>query len=199
MAKLNVYFETYGCTSNQADTEIMKYIVGSSHRIVSRFHDCDVAVINSCGVIEHTQRKVFRQVSHYRSAGKKVVLTGCLPKIDPDSLLANGQNIAISPDSINLINQAIKCAVKDFPFNPLPQNLDKAGLRNPDGGVVFPIPIAEGCLGECSYCASPVRYSNRMQGTQAHSTGHRRFWKGFGKQSCRARRRNLPNRRRIQG
>jgi MiaB-like tRNA modifying enzyme len=97
---------------------------------------------------------VFRQVSHYRSAGKKVVLTGCLPKIDPDSLLANGQNIAISPDSINLINQAIKCAVKDFPFNPLPQNLDKAGLRNPDGGVVFPIPIAEGCLGECSYCAT---------------------------------------------
>jgi len=48
---MKVYIETYGCTMNQGDTETMMGILEKEHELVDDVRDCDVAVINSCGVI----------------------------------------------------------------------------------------------------------------------------------------------------
>lgn len=152
---MKVYFETFGCTSNRADTQIMEGLVEVNHELVEGLEECDVAVINSCAVIEHTQRKVIKRVREVKDVGKKVVLAGCLSKIDPGSLLECRPDCAIPPSSINLINQALDAASEGTQFRPINLRSDKPSLiRKLDGEVIVPIPIAEGCLGSCSYCAT---------------------------------------------
>jgi MiaB-like tRNA modifying enzyme len=151
---MKVFFETFGCTSNQADTEIMRGIVGGNHNIVSTLEDSDVVVINSCGVIERTQRKVIKKIKESKVIGKKVILAGCLPKIEPESILEYRPDSTVPPASINQINQAVEAAFKGLSFNPSYQVLDKASLVEPNGGPIAKIPISEGCLGSCSYCAT---------------------------------------------
>jgi MiaB-like tRNA modifying enzyme len=154
MVKLKVFFETFGCTSNQADTEIMKGLVQGPHMIVTDLEDCEVVVINSCGVIEHTQRKVIKSARKAASEGKKVVLAGCLSKIDPDSIAESGADSTIAPDSLDLINQALDAALNGGSIISSSQPVDKSFLRIAEGQIIVAIPIAEGCLGSCSYCAT---------------------------------------------
>lgn len=156
---MKLYFETYGCTSNRADTEIMEGLVEDSHEIVGRPEDCDVAVINSCGVIDGTTRKVMRRVREMKGAGKRVVLAGCLPRIDPDSLQDCRPDFVLGPDSIGSIGDVLG-SLEDGNDGGSVQTLkvtgfDKAAARRrPDGSVIRAIPIAEGCLGGCSYCGT---------------------------------------------
>jgi MiaB-like tRNA modifying enzyme len=156
MVKFKVYFETFGCTSNRADTQIMEGFVEDNHEIVDSAHECDVAVINSCGVIEHTQRKVIRRVKEIKSDGKRVILAGCLPKIYPDSLLECKPDYTLPPDSISLMPDTLKTLEEGLSFQTLVATRpDKAAMkRRENGSVIAAIPIAEGCLGKCSYCAT---------------------------------------------
>jgi MiaB-like tRNA modifying enzyme len=145
MVKLKVYFET-----------LMKGLVENHHKVVNRFEDCDVVVVNSCGVIERTQRKVIKHVKESKAAGKKVVLAGCLPKIDPSSIEDSKPDSVIHPNSLNLINNALSDS-HGFMSGSLDHSisrLDKALMRGMSGRPITPIPIAEGCLGNCTYCAT---------------------------------------------
>ncbi len=153
MAKLKVYFETFGCTSNRADTDIMAGFVQDTHEIVEDSAECDVAVINSCGVIEHTQRKVLRRVAKVKGEGKKVVLAGCLPRIDIDSSINCGADAVINPEEIHLINEVVDAHGGTSCFS---SSSDKASMkrRKRRGEAIAAVPIAEGCLGSCSYCAT---------------------------------------------
>jgi MiaB-like tRNA modifying enzyme len=150
---MRVYFETFGCTSNQADTEIMKGLVKRHHLVGSR-SDCEVVVINSCGVIDRTERKVLKTAQAARAEGKKVVLAGCLSRINPDALSIFKPDSIVTPDSINLINQALDAASNGGSIISSPQQVDKASLRDMKGQLIGAIPIAEGCLGSCSYCGT---------------------------------------------
>ncbi len=154
MVKLKVFFETFGCTSNQADTEIMKGLVRKRHIVVGSQGDSEVVVINSCGVIEHTQRKVIKSARKATSEGKKVVLAGCLSRIDPGSIAESGADSTIAPDSLDLINQALDAASNGGSIISSSKPVDKAFLGIAEGHIIAAIPIAEGCLGSCSYCAT---------------------------------------------
>jgi MiaB-like tRNA modifying enzyme len=154
MAKLKVYFETFGCTSNQADTHIMRGIVEKSHNVVNNLEDSEVVVINSCGVIAHTQRNVLKRLRAAKESGKRVVLAGCLSKIDPESFSECQPDGIITPDSIHLIGQALANHVMGYNLGKSTDSVDKAFLWEPNGSAIAAIPIAEGCIGSCSYCAT---------------------------------------------
>lgn len=154
MVKLKVYFETFGCTSNQADTEIMKSLLEKSYHLAGSRKDCDVLVINSCAVIERTERKVLKTAQAAREEGKKVVLAGCLSLINPDAVSQLKPDSIVTPDSINLIGRAVDGAVKEGFSTASSQRIDKAALQDVKGQIIGAIPIAEGCLGSCSYCGT---------------------------------------------
>ncbi len=154
MVKLKVFFETFGCTSNQADTGIMKSLLENSHHLVSSRRDCDVVVINSCAVIDRTERKVLKAAKAARAEGKKVVLAGCLSRINPDAVSRFKPDSIVTPDSIDLIGPAVDGAVKGGFTAASTHRVDKASLRDVKGQLIGAIPIAEGCLGLCSYCGT---------------------------------------------
>lgn len=84
---LEVYFESFGCTANQNSTEIMKGLVKQAGLNITLNSDfADLIIINSCIVKEPTQEKIRNRVYDFLKKGKKVILTGCMPRLNENSL-----------------------------------------------------------------------------------------------------------------
>ncbi len=152
---MKVYFETYGCTMNQGDTEIMMGLV-KNHKIVNNAQDSEIIIMNTCGVIEYTERKIIKNTKKYQAQGKKVIISGCLPKINPDVIEKTSPDAIISARSLGSINNAIETVKRNRQFiqvknnNPIKSNTTKRRTQHP----IAIVPISEGCLGRCSYCGT---------------------------------------------
>lgn len=156
---MRIYFKTFGCTMNKADEELMRCIVSEKHEIAESADSCDVAIVNSCGVIERTELDVLREIRELKRKNKKVVVSGCLTKINLEALKNLGIDGAISPRAISGILEAVEktCEGNFRGLSDLKE--DKAELRLKyngalENGVIAPISIAEGCLSACTYCAT---------------------------------------------
>jgi|Deesub1362B_J571_1020462.scaffolds.fasta_scaffold07489_1 MiaB-like tRNA modifying enzyme len=150
-----VYLETYGCTMNQADSDIIRGIISKRHEI-SDLDEADIVVINSCGVIEFTERKILKRIEELKR-DKKVVVAGCLPRIAARKVrevadFVIGTNVydiqravesALNNESFFL---ARKPEVDKSEFSPV-----KCRLRE---SVIAIVSISEGCLGKCTFCAT---------------------------------------------
>ncbi len=119
------------------------------HELVEDAGECDVAVINSCGVIEHTERKILKRVRIFKEMNKRVVMAGCLPAINPSAVEEAGVDEVVkrNPGSILSAVQGIEELNQDEVLH---------APRKRGSAVVAIVPIAEGCLGKCSYCATRI-------------------------------------------
>ena len=108
---VKVYIETYGCTMNQADTDILRGVVAQKYRLVDTAENADVVLINSCGVVEFTERKILKRILVLKKSGKIVIVAGCLPRISLKKIekVADG---ALSPDNILKANEVIEKVLK---------------------------------------------------------------------------------------
>ena len=153
LLKLNVkvYFSTYGCTMNQGDTEILRALVARRHEVVGSPEESDAVVVNSCAVVGFTERKVLKEIGRLKQAGKRVVLTGCLPGANPSSAYASGADIVLPLERIADINSAIEGRPAQEAAPLIKPELPK--LRHHNSAIAI-VAISEGCLGACSYCAT---------------------------------------------
>jgi len=158
------YLKTYGCKLNQADSDLIRGILSKDFQEVYSFQQADFIVINSCGVIEKTEKKIIKEIKKLRKEKKKIFLTGCLPLISSFNFLEIVDGI-VYPSEILKIGERIK----DFLLKKHTQKkflernalkIDKAryfslkkreNLKDNCSAIVA---IAEGCLGNCSYCAT---------------------------------------------
>lgn len=125
---MKVHIETYGCTANQSDSQRMKDILlRNDHEIVDSVENADIVIVNTCTVIERTDRQMLKRLRELN--GRKVIVAGCLPAARPDALLDFDVLGTITPGSISRDNVTVV----------------------PDG-VIGAIAISEGCVGQCSYC-----------------------------------------------
>ncbi|NHW23970.1 MAG: tRNA (N(6)-L-threonylcarbamoyladenosine(37)-C(2))-methylthiotransferase [Archaeoglobales archaeon] len=149
---MRVAIETYGCTMNQADSDIIRAYL-SENFTISSIEDAEVVVINSCGVIDFTERKIIRRILELKNAGKRVVLAGCLTRISKQALeLADS---AISPDNLDKVVDAVRSAFDGGVHFLEWSNADKSCLQKlRNEGAIAIVSISEGCLGHCSFCAT---------------------------------------------
>jgi len=149
---VRVAIETYGCTMNQADSDIIRAYL-SENFTISSIEDAEVVVINSCGVIDFTERKIIRRILELKNAGKRVVLAGCLTRISKQALeLADS---AISPDNLDKVVDAVRSAFDGGVHFLEWSNADKSCLQKlRNEGAIAIVSISEGCLGHCSFCAT---------------------------------------------
>jgi len=147
---------TYGCKLNQADSEIIYGILSKKFQPSSE-DEADFVVINSCGVIEKTQRKIERKIRVLKKKHKKIILAGCLPLISEK--IVDQVDGVIGPQNILEIQEVVKQVLegqKPVYLDKIP--IDKAKLcslkKRTSLTATAIIPIAEGCLGECAYCAT---------------------------------------------
>ena len=155
---MNFYLKTYGCKLNQADSELIRGLLLKDHKESSK-EEADFVVLNTCGVVERTERKILKEAIELKQKGKKIIISGCLPLISFDecSKVADG---IIGPTNISSIPLIVKKVLKgEKAINIKKKKIDKSELclkkkRGERESCSAIISIAEGCLGSCSYCAT---------------------------------------------
>src|SRR4030042_1551737 len=77
----NVYVETYGCSANQNNSEIIKgLLTRAGFCTVSSEKNADIVIINTCIVKGITLQKMFSRIEE-AAASRKVIVAGCLADV----------------------------------------------------------------------------------------------------------------------
>lgn len=142
-----IYFETYGCPSNKADTEVMKALLGA--RVCEKEEEADIVIVNSCGVKGQTERKILKRVSLLCDK-KKVIVTGCLPKITER---IDGRASLLGINVSDILSAVSEVEKGNRVVNVRDRHENKASLQR-RFSLITTIPISEGCLHVCTYCAT---------------------------------------------
>ncbi|NJE43181.1 tRNA (N(6)-L-threonylcarbamoyladenosine(37)-C(2))-methylthiotransferase [Thermococcus sp. GR6] len=156
---IKVHVETYGCTRNKADAEIMEAILlRAGYELVETPESADYVVVNTCAVKDPTEKHMRERIKELLDSGKRVIVTGCLTHVNPDIIDPRVSGI-LGVKSIDRIAEAIDLAERDGKLVSVEgwreRSLDKLGLpRLWRSGVAFVVPISEGCLNACTYCAT---------------------------------------------
>lgn len=160
---LKYYLETYGCSLNAADSDI---IVGrldaiDGHR-VKDIEEAELILLNTCGVKEPTEDKIIHRLEELGQRTLPVIVTGCLPKISIDRVekAIPGYAALLGPQSIETLASIIPRIMGGERGIRHIESDDAYKLKwfaGPPDSVICTIPICEGCLGSCAYCA--VRFA----------------------------------------
>ncbi len=156
MAPLDVFIRNFGCSANTADSEVLAGCLSQAgFQFAASESQADVIIYNTCAVKGPTENRVI-YVMKRAQKNKKIIVTGCLPKINFERLLREVNfDAAIGPsagkeivDIVNRVSKGEKITdVRDLDLLP---SLDLPKIRkNP---VISIVPINYGCLGSCSYC-----------------------------------------------
>ncbi len=140
---MKLYFEAYGCTMNQGESKLMqKWSAEAGHEIVDSPEKADVIVFSGCVVIDHTYRHMMKRLGELKSLGKNMIVSGCLASVFRDEVLKEVPSARILPT---------------WDIEKITDYLGKAGeSRSFRWGVIGIIPIAQGCMGNCTYCITKI-------------------------------------------
>ena len=166
MQNNSFYIETYGCTSNKADSYIISNVLKKSNYTQVSLEDAQFIIINTCGVKEQTENKIKARLENLHKQykndpSKYLIIAGCLPYIASNyvevikRIVPSFGAIIDLNTIINLpeIFQEIKVGKKNLIIRS-DKSIDKAKylINHPHGKITGIIPISEGCFGTCTYC-----------------------------------------------
>lgn len=140
---MKYFVESYGCTMNYGEGEqLSKKMEGLGHTKTDSVDDADIVILNTCTVVETTEKNMIRRMGDLKKKGKKVIVTGCMAKVQPKRITIRlPDSVIIPPDRYpefdELVSNEFGCC--DTPVE------SKYGMS-------AILPIAQGCLGNCSYC-----------------------------------------------
>lgn len=155
----NIYVETYGCSANKFDSEIMIGILEKFGYTISGLKDADYLLINTCGVKQPTEEKIIHRLKQLSNINKKIIVAGCLPKINLNRIRKTVPNFSaiLDTNSIHKIDEIVKNIENGksniIYFSDKPEQkpiLPKHSFNQ----VISIISISEGCLSSCSYCCT---------------------------------------------
>ena len=111
--------------------------------------DADLVILNTCTVVDTTEKKMIERISELKGAKKEIIVTGCMAKAQTSRISIRLPNsLIIPPDSYDSISEI----VSDRYGIRVPCNAGYGTGTNSDCRVTAIIPIAQGCLGDCAYC-----------------------------------------------
>ncbi|SNR24811.1 tRNA (N(6)-L-threonylcarbamoyladenosine(37)-C(2))-methylthiotransferase [Halorubrum vacuolatum] len=136
------HIETYGCTSNRGESrEIERALRDGGHRPAPGPDEADVAILNTCTVVEKTERNMLRRAEELADETAELVITGCMALAQGEAFREAGIDAEVLHwDAVpeHVLNGECPTVTPDV--DPV---LD---------GVVGILPIARGCMSNCSYC-----------------------------------------------
>lgn len=159
---MNIYIETFGCTFNQADSEIMAGLLQKEgYTLVEGVEDAEVVFLNTCYVKQPTEQKVINRILKLQDEHptKKLVISGCMVEIDQEKLEKLAPNASwIGPHQITQAPDMVKAigageTVRLTGFGDVNKVCQPKIRSNP---LINIIQICEGCDGFCSYCCTRI-------------------------------------------
>lgn len=157
-----VYIETYGCSNNLAESQIMAGLLEKSGFVlVDEEKNADIVIVNTCGVKDKTENKIIYRLSSFRDTypGKKLIVAGCLPEADKDRVRnAAPQSVIVSTNNINKIAIAADFALQDeiveFVGVSREEKVNVPKIRSNE--AVDIVPISSGCISSCTFCSTKL-------------------------------------------
>ncbi len=158
----SVYVETYGCALNHADTALMlSVLAGRGYRRVESPEEADVIIVNTCTVRAETEERMRRAIERLRrvarSRGARLIVAGCMASAQPYTVKRIApEAVLVSTANVHKVDVAVeegKDLLRDPP-EPKTRYYPDPGLMA--RGRVAEIPVADGCLGDCSFCLTKL-------------------------------------------
>ena len=140
---MRYFVETYGCTMNFGEgRQLSEDMASLGYEPADSVDDADIVVLNTCTVVETTEKRMLSRISELKRQGKRIVVTGCMAQVQPKRI------------RIRLPDSPIVRFEEYGRFRDIVS--DSFGCQGSpivlDTGTDAILPIAQGCLGRCSYC-----------------------------------------------
>jgi MiaB-like tRNA modifying enzyme len=147
------YLESYGCSASTANAEIIAGLLERAGMLrVSSPEHASVIILNTCIVKAPTEHRMKRRIVELSTfSGKRLIVSGCMPDAEKDEILR------LAPKAVLLgshhVRRILEAALNGRSFTGYSKEV-KLGLpREMSNPAISIIPISEGCLGNCAYCA----------------------------------------------
>ncbi len=145
---MKIHIKTFGCTANKADSHrIMQLLTSQGHVFIDNPDSADLVVVNTCTVTQTTQQKVLKYINSVSDLGKDVVVAGCLPAAQPDTLTGI-DSPSVTPASLDDIKYIVGSNIVGSNGIIAPALYDVPIME----GITGIVSISQGCVGQCSYC-----------------------------------------------
>lgn len=185
---MKIALVNHGCAKNLVDSELMLgLLTQKGYEITLDENKAQIVIVNTCSFIHDAETESVRSILKLIEAGKKVIVTGCLPQKHKEELkeaipevvamlgTADFNKIVdvvdkikgciVNPDepdvdSCVLENEYIS-EISDKPKYVYPENIERQQMTV---GASSYIKIADGCNYHCGYCIIPQlrgAYSSR--------------------------------------
>jgi MiaB-like tRNA modifying enzyme len=112
------------------------------HERADSAEDADIVILNTCTVVDTTEKRMIRRMNELRASGKDVIVTGCMAKVQGCRIMLRLPNaVVVPPEDYDLFTGMVEsrfgtgCCTERTPY-----------------GRTAILPIAQGCLGHCTYC-----------------------------------------------
>ena len=154
---MKIYLETFGCSFNQASSEIMQGILQSKYQLIPSIQDADIIILNTCIVKTNTEAKILGKIKSYSETfpDKGLLVAGCMPEAMSEKIQRINPKISmIGPHFVTEVMSAVDAIAEHKQFIQLGKRKEiKVGMpRKFQNPLIAIIQIAQGCLNACSYC-----------------------------------------------
>jgi len=162
-ARAKIYLETYGCSANKNDSEIMLALLKQANfEIVNNPKDADLNIINTCVVKQATASRMVHRIRFLSSLNKPLIVAGCMAKAEKERVEKLNPNASlISPNSIDKIVDVAIDTLKGIKRIEMNGNANKAKLPsirfNP---IIEIVQISSGCLSFCTFSETKFARGN---------------------------------------
>ncbi len=169
------YLASAGCPRRAVDSQkIADYLETNNLKYTQEVEQADLIIVSTCAALKSREDLSKTAVTWYleqKRQDAKIVVAGCLGKINPEVKKEFNDVAFISPREIDHLDDLITAKVpfKDIPdpnqIGSFPLFPDKRERQAKDDRLnkrldlsidredLFTLRIATGCLGNCSYCA----------------------------------------------
>jgi MiaB-like tRNA modifying enzyme len=146
---MRYFVESYGCTMNFGEGEqIASKMSILGHFPADSVEDADIIVLNTCTVIDTTEKRMIERINELKRMNKEIIVTGCMAKVQSSRISVRlPGSLIIPPDSYDSFDSSIEQR-----YGHGEASGKNGGGTNNDVRVTAIIPIASGCLGDCTYC-----------------------------------------------
>lgn len=140
---MRYFVESYGCTMNYGEgEELAERMDALGHARAPSADEADIVILNTCTVVDTTEKRMIRRMNELKAAGKQVIVTGCMAKVQAGRAMVRlPGSLIIPPEDYDRFSDAVSgmygCGTPVAPG------------RSPVSAI---IPIAQGCRGNCTYC-----------------------------------------------
>ncbi|MEW5761351.1 MAG: tRNA (N(6)-L-threonylcarbamoyladenosine(37)-C(2))-methylthiotransferase [Candidatus Thermoplasmatota archaeon] len=147
---MRVYQETYGCTLNFGEGELLKKIAeNEGHEIVGTIENADLLLLSTCTVIKSTEEKMLSRLRYFLSKNKPIIVSGCMASAQVDLIKKYApESFLIPPSSI----QEFSSLLRKFDYGKRNKNAISSSQRK----IEAIIPISNGCISKCAYCIARI-------------------------------------------